>query len=138
MIFDLFFECSFKNDSDFSGNLISFRKEARYANIAGTENCVRFNNGYCATLNRRDFQDSFFRADSNYLWIFGYVYTNNRYGRNTGKPVGFLTVGELFRLKNEYPDQWQYLIKGSYVIIDFDENEKVVNAYTDFLNVLPL
>jgi len=138
MIFDLFFEFSFKTDSFDSLSYVSFKEATYYTDIKGVENCIKFNNGYCTTLNRRDFQDSFIKAGNDYLWIFGYVYTNKRYERNTGKPVELLNAENLFMLKNDHPDQWQYLIKGSYVIIHFNKNQRVICAYTDFLNVLPL
>ena len=138
MIFDLFFEFSFKNDCSDPPSYVSFKEEVHYAGIKSAENCVRFKNGYCTTLNRRNFQDSFTRAGSNYLWIYGYVYTNKRFESITGKPGALLSAEGLFRLKNEHSDQWQYFIKGSYVIIDFDENQRIISAYTDFLNVLPL
>lgn len=138
MIFDLFFEFSFKNGCTDSTNRVSFKKESHYAGITGTENRVEFKGGYCTTLNRRIFQDSFITVGSDYLWIYGYVYTNKKYESNTGRPVKLLPATSLLLLKNEHPDQWQYFIKGSYVIIDFDENGRVISAYTDFLNVLPL
>jgi len=138
LIFDLFFEFSFNNSRSDFPTYASFKQENQYAGITSTENCVRLNNGYCTTLNRRNFQDSFIRVGSNYLWIFGYVYTNGHYERKTGKPVEYLRAKKLLRLKNEHPGQWQNLIKGSYVIIDFNENLNLIQAYTDFLNVLPL
>ncbi|EMS77666.1 putative asparagine synthetase AsnA [Desulfotignum phosphitoxidans DSM 13687] len=138
MIFDLFFEYSFKNGHSEPLNEITFKREARYAGIKGVENCIRFTNGYCVTMNRRQFQDSFFRQGDHFLWIFGYVYSNKKYEAKTGNPVGLLNAENLFNLKNQYPEQWQYFVKGSYVIVLFDESEKQVRTYTDFLNVLPL
>jgi hypothetical protein len=138
MIFDFFFEYSFKENKSNPEDIVSFKQEPMYKDIEGKENCITFNNGYCTTMNRRDFNDSFFRNGSKYLWIFGYVYTNKRYESTTGNPVSILTARDLFALISRHPEEWQYLIKGSYVIVMFDEREHKVNAYTDFLNVLPL
>ncbi len=138
MIFDFFLEYSFKSSKSKSEDMILFSRESMYDHIVGKENTIPFKNGYCTTLNRRDFNDSFFRSGSKYLWIFGYVYTNKRYESTTGHPVSIVTAQDLFDLISRHPEQWQYFIKGSYVIVILDEQENRVNAYTDFLNVLPL
>ena len=138
MIFDLFFEYSFKEPHLDTSSELSFKKERHYSGIKGGQHTIRFTNGYCVTMNRRRFEDSFIRQGNRFLWIFGYVYSNKKFQAKTGTPVGLLNAENLFNLKDQYPEEWKYLIKGSYVIVFFDEREKQVCAYTDFLNVLPL
>ncbi|MCG8550815.1 MAG: hypothetical protein MI799_10480, partial [Desulfobacterales bacterium] len=117
MIFDLFFEYSFKEPHLDTSSELSFKKERHYSGIKGGQHTIRFTNGYCVTMNRRRFEDSFIRQGNRFLWIFGYVYSNKKFQAKTGTPVGLLNAENLFNLKDQYPEEWKYLIKGSYVIV---------------------
>jgi asparagine synthetase B (glutamine-hydrolysing) len=137
LIFDLYIEL------DLGGNTgqlkpFSFKKDDNYKEIKGDEHFIELKYGYAVSLNRRNFSDNYIKEKETHVWIFGFVYTNKKYQQLTGKKCGLLKAEEILAIRSSYPDKWQSLLKGSYVIIIYNELENELQAYTDYLNVLPL
>ena len=138
MIFDLYFELDFNSAFRQQGEKVNFQSREIYHDIKGDQHITEFKGGYCTTLNRRVFENCFSRQADELLWIFGYVYTNAQYESLKGHSPKEINAKSIFDLRQAYPNDWYKYIKGSYVIIIYNENTKRLEAYTDYLNVLPL
>lgn len=136
MIFDFYFETDFKNGTIKSR--IAFKDLAQYKDIHGNEVSSHFDNAYATSLYRENYDNSYALNSGLHLWLFGYAFTSKEYSKKTGRRVNRIHAKELLNLSKEYELEFVHLIKGSFVLVFYDENENTVKVITDKLNVLPL
>ena len=137
MIFDFFLEINF-NRSLQSFYKLSFKKENEYNEIVGEEHSIDLKNGYCVTLNRGNFDHHYVEKSNSFYWIFGYAYTNKKYADLEKIKPSLLSIIDIVLLQEKYPQNWRMLLKGLYVIVKYDAANNILEADTDFLNMLPL
>ena len=137
MIFDFFLEINF-NQSLHSFYKLSFKEENEYNEIVGEEHSIDLKKGYCVTLNRGNFNHLYVEKSNSYYWIFGYAYTNNKCKILEKIKPSLLSIIDIVSLQEKYPQNWRMLLKGLYVLVKYDASNNILEADTDFLNMLPL
>ena len=137
MIFDFFLELNFNNSFQ-PLNKLSFKGENEYSEIVGEERLIELKNGYCITMNRGDYSHLYLEKSNVHYWIFGYAYTNKKYENLEKRKPSLLSINEIVSIQEKYPKNWRTLLKGLYVLVKYDALNNVLDADTDFLNMLPL
>ena len=136
MIFDFFFETDFKNKTINSG--IAFKDLSQYLDIHGNEVSTHFGDAFATSLYRANYDNSYVSDSGLHLWLYGYAFTSKEYSKKTGSKVDRIHAKGILDLSKEYGLEYLHLIKGSYVLVFYNENDNTVKVVTDKLNVLPL
>ncbi|MGD2087757.1 MAG: hypothetical protein PVH61_16385 [Candidatus Aminicenantes bacterium] len=78
------------------------------------------------------------KKDSLSLFIYGSVFTNKKYETQTGLKPFKITGEKLLQFFEEYKRGMVEYLKGSFVLILYDEEYQQIMVITDRLNVIPL
>jgi hypothetical protein len=89
-------------------------------------------------LNRGDFNNLYVEKSNSYYWIFGYAYSNKKYQELEKIQPSLLSIIDIVSLQEKYPQNWRMLLKGLYILVKYDASNNILEADTDFLNMLPL
>jgi hypothetical protein len=73
-----------------------------------------------------------------HVFIFGIVFSNKDYQSLTGQKPKRLTAAEVFALYTKHGRDIAKFIKGSFVLIFYDEKQNELLCINDHLNVLPI
>jgi asparagine synthetase B (glutamine-hydrolysing) len=138
MIFDFYLSVDFNPGSLNKIEQIKFKNEPFYKDIRGTEESTILKNGYSTCLYRRSFSESFIQKENLRLWIFGDVFTTKKYAESKYRSPWKLNASEVIDLYLINNNVFVNNLKGSFVLVFFDELNNTVTLLTDRLNVLPL
>lgn len=136
MIFDFYLKIDLKAQSDLHPRL--FSKESLYSDIVGNEIVQYIPKGFVTFLSRGDYRECYKNSENIRLWIFGYVFSSNKYSEKFNKPVSKINAEKLLELVKFYPNEYLDFIKGSFVLVFYHDESQKVEVITDKLNVLPL
>jgi hypothetical protein len=138
MIFDFYISFYFNELLRDTVKPINFKDEPFYATINGEQVFHKLQNGAVTCLHRRNYRDSFADTIHQKMWLFGYAYTTKSYSESINQHPFKLTAGQIFRIMENHPNDYFKYLKGSFVLVLVNENQKRVTVVTDRLNVLPL
>ncbi|MDD5362398.1 MAG: hypothetical protein PHN88_09715 [Ignavibacteria bacterium] len=116
----------------------SFLNNPYYKNLTSVEYEKEFKNSYAVYLEREKTGKNYFAKDGVNIFLFGTVYTNNRYKKLTGESPKIINAEMIYGLHLNSGDKFTDNIKGSFVITIYDENKNTIKVISDRLNVLPL
>lgn len=137
MIFDFFLSASFKGSKTNHINN-SFKKMDEYRNIKGVEKQFSLKNCYISLLYRLNLNKCFERSNSNYIFIYGTVFSNNKFRDTFKKNPKQLNANEISSLYQRFENEMSLYIKGSFIIIIYKEDKKEIILISDRMNVMPL
>jgi asparagine synthetase B (glutamine-hydrolysing) len=137
-MFDFYQIVDFKNKLRADDLKISFLSQKEYSDVKGFECTKRFKTSLAVYLERDNSDDNFFKSENEIIFIYGTVFSNNKYSVISGKKPHKLNSSDVFLLYKEYGDKLVKYIKGSFVLIYYNPEEIYVKMITDKLNVLPL
>ncbi len=128
---------------DFTGKPIpprsySFLNNPYYKNIAAAEYKKEFKNSYAVFLEREETEKNFYSNDGINIFVFGTVYTNNRFKQISGKSPEIVYAEKILSMYLNSGDSLAEHIKGSFVISIYDGKKNSIKLISDRLNVLPL
>jgi asparagine synthetase B (glutamine-hydrolysing) len=136
-MFDYFQIVDFRNSSD-AVRKYSFLTIPFYKNITSVEYTKDFKNSHAVYLGREKTEKNYFTKDGINIFLFGTVYTNNRYKKLTGESPKIIYAENIHGMYLSMRDKFVDNVKGSFVISIYDENKNTVKVISDRLNVLPL
>jgi|WetSurMetagenome_2_1015567.scaffolds.fasta_scaffold12317_2 asparagine synthetase B (glutamine-hydrolysing) len=137
-MFDFFQIVDFKGTNNFKEKKYSFLNNSFYEKIDSVEFIRRYNNSYVCYLEREKINNNFFVKDGKNVFIFGTVFTNNFNQEKSCKNPYIVYASDVYDLFEKYGDELVDYIKGSFVIVIYDEVMNSVKIISDRLNVHPL
>ncbi len=137
-MFDFFQIIDFNGKHDIGNRKYSFLKSHLYNDIIGVEYQIEFKLSRVCYLEREKTEKNFFCKNEINIFLFGTVYTNNLYCDINGGTPTIVYSGFICDLYEKYGNDFVKYIKGSFVIVIFDEHKNFLKLFTDRLNVLPL
>ena len=137
-MFDFFLFSDYGDHASSNSLNISFVDLPYYSNLKSVGYRKKLTNGFAEYLERRDTTKGYFCAEAKHVFLYGSAFTDNDYASSRGvKPV-VLNAENLFGLYKEFGLGVAESIKGSFVIVIYDDNSSDCVVITDRLNVLPL
>jgi hypothetical protein len=137
-MFDFFQIVDFGNRIKIDDLKISFFSQKRYSDVNGIEYSKRFKSSLAVYLERGNTESNFYEYNSEVCFIYGTIFTNNKYSGISGKKPHKSNAAAIYGLYKEYGDKFVEYIKGSFVLLIYNSGENSVKVITDKLNVLPL
>lgn len=137
-MFDFYQIIDFKREKNAGELKISFEGKYLYEKISSFEYAKEYNNSFACYLERENTGRNYFETEGLNMFIYGTVYTNNLYREVSGENPQIIYASFIYNLLKKYPDNFTDYIKGSFVIVVFNENTNDLKIITDRLNVLPL
>jgi hypothetical protein len=137
MIFDFYLYINFVANRQTDAKK-SFKQSTDYAELSFNESVIDLKNCYAVSAFRSEFSDHYYENETLCLWIFGYVFTSNKFNRISGNDPKRLKANQVFDIINTYEDSFYDYLKGNFNIIIHDKVLNVLKVVTDKLNVLPL
>lgn len=137
-MFDFFQIVDFGGKRNFNDIKLSFLKSYLYDRIVGIEYFKEYKNSKVCFLERKHTEKNYFNKNGKYIFLFGTVYTNNLYNVLCGQVPQIIYAEFINNLLDKYGDEIVKYIKGSFVIVVYDELNNNIKIISDRLNVLPL
>jgi asparagine synthetase B (glutamine-hydrolysing) len=137
-MFDYFQLVDFRGKHNFKDKKYSFLKNSFYEKIDSVEFIKNYNNSCVCYLERENNGNNYYAREGKNIFLFGTVYTNNLYKEKNGANPGIIYASHIIDLFEKYGDEFVFYIKGSFVIVIYDEATNSVKIISDRLNVLPL
>ncbi len=128
---------------DFNGNSVpqrdyTFLNNPFYKNITAVEYKREFGNSSAVFLERETCEKNFCSNNGLNVFVFGTVYTNNRFRQISGKSPEIIYAEKILSMYLNSGDSFTEHVKGSFVISIYDEKANSLKVISDRLNVLPL
>ena len=118
--------------------LKSFNKNPYYSDIQFKESKLNLENSFFCYLERDETKENYFRQGGTHFIIYGSVYSNNKYCEQFNTNNKKLIAKDIAQFYTQFNVELTSYIKGSYVLIIYDDEAPSVKVITDKLNVLPL
>ncbi len=138
MMFDFYGIIGFKEKVDLSRLKNPFLKYELYNGLSFREEVIQTARAKFFRLEREGSYKSHFYKDQEHLFLFGFVFSSKEYESLTGKKPKRLSIKEVFELYKEYGGSIVRYVKGSFVLIMYNERVNKVLCISDQLNVLPI
>lgn len=137
-MFDFFQIVDFSGNREMNNNKFSFLNSYLYDKNVGVEFIKAFKNSKVCFLEREQTEKNYFNKNGINIFLFGTVYTNNLYNDVCGKAPKIIYAEFINDLIEKYNDEIVNYIKGSYMIVIYNELKNIIKIISDRLNVLPL
>ncbi len=137
-MFDFFQIIDLKGEKSFNSREFSFLDSYLYNNIDGIEYIKKYDNSVVYYLERFEINNNFYEKDGVNIFLYGTTYTNNLFCDVNGIKAKIIYADIIYDLYKKYSDEVTKYIKGSFVLVIYDENLNEVKIISDRLNVLPL
>lgn len=137
-MFDFYQVVDFKKNRNKESLHNSFLSKYLYGKIKSYEYKKEYKHSFVCYLEREKNEKNYFVNEGLNIFIFGTVLTNNLYTELTGVKPCIIYASRVYELFKKYPEKFVDYIKGSFVIVLYDENKIDLKVITDRLNVLPL
>ncbi|MFA5405316.1 MAG: hypothetical protein WC358_10315, partial [Ignavibacteria bacterium] len=137
-MFDFFQIIDFNGKHNIKNAKYSFLKLYLYDKVEGIEYFKDFKNSKACFLEREKTDKNCFNKKGKNIFLFGTVYTNDLYKEVSGHNLQIIYADFICELLDKYDDDIVKYIKGSFVIVIYDELKNNVKVISDRLNVLPL
>jgi hypothetical protein len=137
-MFDFFQIIDFDNRYNLNSKNYSFFNSYLYNKVKGVEYKKEYKNSSVCYLEREKNEKNHFQKNKLNIFIFGTIYTNKLFEENSNQKPKIIYADFIFDLLNKYGDDFVKYIKGSFVIVIFDETKTEAKVISDRLNVLPL
>jgi hypothetical protein len=137
-MFDIYGIIDFRGKCDLLGIKNPFLKYQYYNDISFKEYVIKTPSAKIFYLERRKTTENHFHEDSKHLLIFGFAFSNKNYELLKGKKPKKLSAREVYDLYESHDNNFIHYIKGSFVIIIYDEKKSNLFCISDQLNVLPI
>lgn len=137
-MFDFFQVVDFNKNCRLSNTGFSFLRSGDYENIIGVEYIKEFENSKLCYLEREKTEKNCFSKNGINIFIFGTVFSNNLLFDKLNLEPKIIYANLIFDLLKKCKDDFVNFIKGSFVIIIYDENKNEIKLISDRLNVLPV
>ena len=137
-MFDFLQIMNFNKKQVANKNIFDFESLPFYNDIKKKEYRIDLKFSKILYLERTETLDNYFTSFGKHIFIFGSVFTNNNYKTLTKTQNRKINSKAVYDLFKNYKLDLVKFIKGSFVIIIYDENENSCYLVSDRLNVLPL
>jgi asparagine synthetase B (glutamine-hydrolysing) len=137
-MFDFFQIIDFNTKHNIKDLKFSFLKSYLYDKVSGVEYFKEYKNSKVCYMEREKTDRNFFCKNGKNIFLFGTVFTNNLYSETSGQNPQIVYAEFLNELSEEYGNKMVKYIKGSFVIVIYDELRDNAKVISDRLNVLPL
>jgi Glutamine amidotransferase domain len=137
-MFDLFGIIDFQKKLKLEEIKNPFANYHYYDSIPFKEHSVRTSCAKIFYLERNETSDNYYFHNDVHLFIFGYVFSNTNYEALEGNTLKKLSAKDVYDLYNKYNTECISFIKGSFVIVIYNQKENIVLCMSDQLNVFPL
>jgi len=137
-MFDIYGVIDFHRRRDLSKIKNPFEQYTYYAHIPFQEHVVKGNHFRIIYLERPKTSGNYCCDDSKHFFLFGYVFSNKNYELLEGKKPKKLLAVEVYSLYKRFEKEVVNYIKGSFVLIIYDERDNDLICISDKLNVLPI
>jgi asparagine synthetase B (glutamine-hydrolysing) len=137
-MFDIYGIIDFRRSLDLLKMRNPFSRYSYYADMRSKEYCIRTKTANIFYLEWEDTSENYCCRDSEHLFIFGSVFSNKHYEALQHQKPKKLNADDVYTLYKKFKNDIVRYIKGSFVLIVFDENKNVLSCISDHLNVLPI
>lgn len=131
-------ECSFEKGAARRRSPDSLAGREPFARVAGREFTGVFSHGRFCCRTRLEPGLCYEERGEDRLWVFGSVFSRRAYAETLGRKPFRMYAPELLSLLRDDPDGFHRQVKGSYVMVHWDEKAGRLRMSTDRHNVLPL
>jgi len=135
-MFDFFLIHNFNINKPIDKLSISFDLLPFYNDIKKIEYNLDFDQTQIIFLEREKSEKNYFNNGTEHIFIYGSVFTNNRYENETGIKPHVLNAKEVSLLYQKFNLNFTQYIKGSFVIVIYKIDRIIL--ISDRLNVLPV
>ena len=90
------------------------------------------------SLNRDEFRNYYCDDLSTSIFVYGEVYTNNKYENKFKKSPRKITASKIKDGIKKLGNDFLNYVKGNFVLIIYDKSLNQVKIFTDKLNTLPI
>ncbi len=136
-MFDLLLYNDFKKNVNLYTPDFTFANLPYYNEIKKIEYKVKLNRGLVVYLERNENEENYFSKDNEHLFLFGSVFTNNNYTKQFNIKPKKINSSELYTLYYRYGIGTVNYIKGSFVVVLFNDTSNECIMISDRHNVLP-
>lgn len=137
-MFDIYGLIDFRGKNNLSKIQNPFLHYKYYNDISYKEYLVQTSSAKIFYLERKQTTENYLYDSSEHLFIFGFVFSSKNYELLKGIKPKKLTARDVYNLYKKYDKNFIYYIKGSFVIIIYNERKKHLFCISDQLNVLPI
>ncbi|HEC93514.1 MAG TPA: hypothetical protein ENI51_11145, partial [Candidatus Atribacteria bacterium] len=137
-MFDIYGIIDFSGKYDCSKIKNPFLQYKYYEDIPMKEYFVQTPCAKIFYLERKETIENYFCNDTEHLFIFGFIFSSKNYELLEGQKPKKLSAREVYNLYKKYNKEIVHYIKGSFVLIIYDENQNNLLCISDHLNVLPI
>lgn len=137
-MFDIYGIIDFRRNLNLSRVRNPFSRYLYYADIHSKEYCIETKTAKIFYLEWTDTSENYCCQNSDHLFIFGSVFSNKHYASLQSQKPKKLDANEVYTLYKKFKNDIVHYIKGSFVLILFDENKSILSCISDHLNVLPI
>ena len=109
-----------------------------YKDITFKEYSVQTHSAKVFYLERKETEANYFQRNSEHLFVFGFVFSNKNYESLKGQKPRKLSAKEVYTLYKNYGRKLVDYIKGSFVLIIYNEEKNNIVCISDHLNVFPI
>ena len=137
-MFDIYGVIDFRKNIEIFNIKNPFKKYEYYNDIRFEEYTVQTTYAKIFYLERDKTSENYFYSNSEHIFIFGFVFSNKNYESLKGEKPKKLSPKEVYELYKRYKMKLTQYIKGSFVLIIYEEDENKLICISDHLNVLPI
>jgi asparagine synthetase B (glutamine-hydrolysing) len=137
-VFDIYGIVDFRGKLDVSRMRNPFARYDYYTDIYYKEYCIETKNAKIFYLEWEDTSENYCCHNLNHLFLFGSVFSNRRYETLQNQKPKKLNANDVYTLYEKFKHDVVHYIKGSFVLVIFDENRNILSCISDHLNVLPV
>lgn len=137
-MFDILFIKNFTNKLDYLKINFDFEKLPFYESIKKFQYNINLKNAKCFYLERDKNNINYYNKDYWHTFVFGFVFTNKIYSYDEKENPKIIYAKEVFQLFSKYQQSLVKYIKGSFVILFYNNSTEEIFVISDRHNVLPV
>ncbi|KAA3625952.1 MAG: hypothetical protein DWQ02_20670, partial [Bacteroidetes bacterium] len=137
-MFEIGLSCEFDRNPETGFSKFRIRESSLFEHPDKKEYSGEYSKGSYSFLSRIPEPLCFAEKNSKKLWVFGTVFTSKRYANSIGSSTKRIYAREVLHIYLEGAADFTSKIKGTFVLILWDEQSKELKVITDRHNVLPL
>lgn len=137
-MFEIGLSCRFEGYKENSASPFSIKQLPLFEHREQKEYSGKYDQGSYCFLSRIAEPLCFTEKAGKKLWVFGTVFTNRKYADALGTHPKRVYAREILSILLEGPSELTSKIKGSFVLLLWDNTLKTLKIITDRHNVLPL
>lgn len=137
-MFDILFIKSFSKGGNPVNISFDFNKLPFYENIKKIQYNIDLRNAKCFYLERENNNQNYYNYGYCHIFVFGDVFTNKVFANEAKENPKILSAKEIYHLYNKQQLSIVKFIKGSFVLLIYNEKSEDIYVISDRHNVLPV